>query len=139
MLLPLTGRDRGHLAVALGWVRLGVGATALVRPALLLRPWVGDRHGDPGAVLLGRALGARDVALGAGAVIAFRQGNPLRWWVAAGGLADAADATATLLAFPRLPAVTRWLVLLAAAGGAAAAALVLEGTGPEGRVDRSSA
>lgn len=43
--------------------------------------------------------------------------------MAAGGLADAVDALATVLSFRRLPRAGRWMVL-AAAGGAAAVAAV---------------
>lgn len=113
-------------AVAAGRVALGV--VALVRPSVPARPWVGAAAADlPASQVLGRALGARDLALGLGALVATAGKPPAgRWeagpwqagaWFAAGALADALDATVTLAAWRRLPR-TRWLIV-AAAGGAA--------------------
>lgn len=114
--------DRIAMAVAAGRVALGL--TALALPAVPARPWVGATAADPGAALLARALGARDVALGTGALAALR-GRPglaeSAWaWVAMGALADALDSTVTIAAWHRLPRAGRWLVS-AAAGGAAVA------------------
>jgi hypothetical protein len=108
-------------AVAAGRVALGV--VALVRPSVPARPWVGAAAADlPAGQVLGRALGARDLALGLGALAATARrpsGGPWQAgaWFAAGALADALDATATLAAGQRLPR-TRWLIV-ALAGGAA--------------------
>lgn len=121
MVLTATQSRRLAQLVAIG--RVGLGVTALTFPRLPLRPWVGDRGDDEGALLLARALGSRDVALGLGALMALRHDEPVAGWVGAGGLADAGDAFFTLLAFPRLPAAGRWAVLTAAAGGAVAAYL----------------
>ena len=108
-------------AVAAGRVVLGV--VALVRPTVPARPWVGAAAADlPASRVLGRALGARDLALGLGALAATaRKRSAGPWqagaWFAAGALADALDATVTLAAWRGLPR-TRWLIV-AAAGGAA--------------------
>jgi hypothetical protein len=108
-------------AVAAGRVALGV--VALVRPSVPARPWVGAAAADlPASRVLGRALGARDLALGLGALAATaRKPSAGPWqagaWFAAGALADALDATVTLAAWQRLPR-TRWLIV-ASAGGAA--------------------
>jgi hypothetical protein len=109
------------LLVAVGRTALGV--TALATPSLPLRPWVGERAHDKGALVLARALGARDLALGLGAVLAVRHDAPLRGWVEAGGLADSGDVLCTLAAFRYLPKAGRWAVLTAAAGSAFAAYL----------------
>ena len=105
--------------IALG--RTGVGVVALTAPSVPLRPWIGPRRDDPGALALGRALGGRDLALGMGVLMSGRHGQPVRGWVEAGALADLGDAVATLAAFPRLPRIGRWLILAAAAGSAATA------------------
>lgn len=105
--------------IAIG--RAGVGIVALTAPSVPLRPWIGARGDDPGALALGRALGGRDLALGLGVIMSGRHDQPIRGWVEAGGLADLGDAVATLIAFPRLPRAGRWLILGAAAGSAAAA------------------
>jgi hypothetical protein len=99
-------------AQALAGVRLLIGVVALVWPAAALKPGAGPEMADqPGGRLLGRALGARDVALGAGAIVAMRHEGPVRGWIEAGGLADSGDALATIIAFGQLPKRTRWAVL----------------------------
>ena len=111
-----------QIAEAIAWGRIAIGVTALVAPAVPLRPWVGrDFAWQPRAKLLARSLGARDLALGIGVLLALRHDAPVRGWVEGAGVADAGDALATLLAFGKLPKSGRWLVL-ASAGGAAALA-----------------
>ena len=111
---------RGALTVAAGRVALGL--TALAWPAVPARPWVGAAADDLAARVFGRALGARDVALGLGALAALRRpdagAGPAASWVAAGALSDALDVAASLASWRDLPRVTRWLVA-ASAGGAA--------------------
>jgi hypothetical protein len=116
-------RDQARqIAEAIAVGRIAIGIVALVAPAVPLRPWVGrDFAWQPRAKLLSRSLGARDVALGVGVMLALRHKGPVRGWVEGAGLADAGDALATLLAFPKLPKSGRWLVLASAAGAAAAA------------------
>ena len=113
---------RGALAVAAGRVALGV--TALAWPSVPARPWVGAAADDVAARVFGRALGARDLALGLGALAALQgpaaQAGSARAWVAAGALSDALDVVASLSSWRDLPRVTRWLVA-ASAGGAAVA------------------
>jgi hypothetical protein len=106
------------------WGRIAIGVTALVAPTVPLRPWVGrDFAWQPRAKLLARSLGARDLALGIGVILALRHDAPVRGWVEGGGVADAGDVLATLLSFGKLPKAGRWLVLLSAAGAAASARL----------------
>jgi hypothetical protein len=111
---------RGALTVAAGRVALGL--TALAWPAVPARPWVGAAADDLAARVFGRALGARDVALGLGALAALCRpdagAGPAASWVAAGALSDALDVAASLASWRDLPRVTRWLVA-ASAGGAA--------------------
>lgn len=121
---------RGALAIAAGRVALGL--TALVRPSVPARPWVGTQADDVAARVFGRALGGRDLALGLGALAALQnpaQAGPMRAWVAAAALSDALDVVASLLAWRELPPVTRWLVTVSASGaaGAGAAAAVAAG------------
>jgi hypothetical protein len=113
-----------QLAAGLAWGRIALGATAVLAPAVPLRPWVGREIAwRPRAKLLARALGARDLALGIGVVLALRHDAPVRGWVEGGGMADAGDVLATLIAFGSLPRLGR-LAVLAAAGGAVALARV---------------
>jgi hypothetical protein len=86
-----------------------------------------------------RALGARDLALGLGALTATWQApsssRPASAWYAAGALSDALDFAITAATWPRLPRVTRWLIAASAggaaiAGAAGAAAVLLERPAP---------
>lgn len=120
---------RGAVTVAAGRVALGL--TALAWPAVPARPWVGAAADDLAARVFGRALGARDVALGLGALAALQrpggEPGPAAAWVAAGALSDALDVAASLASWRDLPRMTRWLVAASAGGAAltgAAAALV---------------
>jgi len=72
-----------------------------------------------------RGLGARDVALGAGALAS--AGGALPSWVAAAVLADATDLAATVAAGDSLPLAGRVLVGTIAAGGAALGVVALVG------------
>ncbi len=116
------------MAVAAG--RLALGLTALAWPSVPARPWVGAAADDVAARVFGRALGARDVALGLGALAALQRSaaepGPASAWVAAGALSDALDVAASLASWHELPRFTRWLVAGSAGGAAltgAAAAL----------------
>jgi len=137
---------RGATAVAAS--RVGVGVVAFAAPLLVSRSWVG-RSGDgtPGRVL-GRALGGRDLALGAGALIALRrqqsEGSAAVWasalgsappdstgpqssaspmvaaatWVGMAAIADGLDLVTTARSWGDLPPVKRWLVALSSGGAA---------------------
>ena len=111
---------RGAMAVAAG--RVAIGVIALARPSVPARPWVGASADDVTARVFGRALGARDLALGLGALAALQGpaagAGSARAWFAAGALSDTLDVVASALAWRELPRVTRWLVA-ASAGGAA--------------------
>jgi len=124
---------RGATTVAAGRVALGV--IALAWPAVPARPWVGAAADNVAARVLGRALGARDLALGLGALAALQgpaaAAGPARAWVGAGALSDALDVAATMASWRELPRFTRWLVVASAGGAAlAGAAGALAGAGP---------
>jgi hypothetical protein len=109
------------LAIAQARGRIAVGLAFLVAPALAGRLWVGDDARPAGARVLGRAFGARDLALGLGVVIALDRGAPVRGWLEASALADASDFTAGLLGADALPRGLRPGVLALGAGSAALA------------------
>ena len=128
---------RGAVTVAAGRVALGL--IALAWPAVPARPWVGASADDLAARVFGRALGARDLALGLGALAALRpdpqpRSAPTR--VAAGALSDALDVAASVASWRELPRVTRWLVAASAGGaartGAAAALTSVVSRAPSG-------
>jgi hypothetical protein len=112
----------GARAVAAGRVALGV--TALVWPSVPARPWVGGAADELGARVFGRALGARDLALGLGALAALQGSDDASAsaWVAAGALSDALDVVASVSSWRELPRAGRWLVVGSAGGAALAGA-----------------
>jgi hypothetical protein len=127
---------RGVWAVAAGRVALGL--SALAWPSVPARPWVGSAADDLAARVFGRALGARDIALGLGALQALQRQTadpgPARAWVAAGALSDALDVAASLASWHELPRTTRWLVVASAGAAAltgAAGALTVRPGGSE--------
>ena len=125
---------QGATTVAAGRVALGV--TALVWPSVPARPWVGPAADGVAARVFGRALGARDLALGLGALAALQdpEAGSARAWVAAGALSDALDVVASVSSWDELPRFTRWLVAASAGGAAlagAAGSLAVSSTGKE--------
>jgi hypothetical protein len=128
---------RGATLVAAGRVALGV--TALAWPSVPARPWVGAAADDLAARVFGRALGARDLALGLGALAVLQRPaagpgemGSARAWIAAGALSDALDVVASVASWRELPRVGRWLVAASAGGAAlvgAAAALAVQPDG----------
>jgi hypothetical protein len=110
-------------AQALAGARIALGAAFVLFPKLGTALWTGDTR-TPAVRVLARAAGFRDVALGAGAIMALRHDAPVRGWLEAGGCADAGDVITTVVAWRQLPRARRWLVLALAASGAAAAAVL---------------
>jgi hypothetical protein len=119
--------------------RVALGLTALAWPSVPARPLVGAAADGAAARVLGRALGARDISLGLGALRALQrlaaEPESACAWIAAGALSDALDVVAGLSSWRELPHRSRWLVLVSAGGAAltgAAGALAV-------RSDRNSA
>jgi hypothetical protein len=118
------------------WLALGrvsLGAAALLAPGPLARVWIGQDSARPGARTLARGMGARDLAIGAGTLIALRRRGAVRGWLEAGAVADAGDLAATLLSFRDLPAGWRVLVSLAAGTSAAVALAAVRSLSSSGR------
>jgi hypothetical protein len=88
-------------------------------------PWLGRDARRAGTHVAARGLGARDIGLGAGALLAGRDALPV--WLAAAVLGDAADLAATVAAGDRLPLSGRVLVAALAAGGAGLGIAALAG------------
>lgn len=96
--------------------RIGIGVAATLAPGQVSRLQFGST--TPGQTITVRMLGARDLALGIGALLAARRGSAgLRGWVEAGGLADAIDALSFLRA-GRDDARRRGLTVLSAGSAA---------------------
>ena len=116
--------DTRAAAKAMGAGRIALGLSYVLAPGLALRAWPGTRPStaDDGRQLrhLARSTGGRDIALGAGVLLALSHDAPVRGWLEAASLADAVDALAIILAFPHLPRRKAVLMLGAALGAAAA-------------------
>jgi len=99
--------------------RVAIGAALLTVPGTVTRSWTGPAAEHPGARLLGRAVGARDLTLGLGVLGALDRGDPRAAdWIRASAAADVGDAVATVLAYRLLPRGRRFLVLALATGAA---------------------
>ncbi|MDX1658127.1 MAG: hypothetical protein R3343_04850 [Nitriliruptorales bacterium] len=88
--------DARLLAKLYGGARVVIGAALLAAPTLAGRGWIGDDAEAPGTRVALRALGARDVVLGAGLVEALGRDKPVARWVEAGMLSDLADALVSI-------------------------------------------
>jgi hypothetical protein len=115
--------DPQTAARLLGIARVAIGTGLLVAPRLFTPMWVGRSGLTPAAKLFTRALGARDVGIGAGAL----SGAPLRPWLIAGIAADATDLLATVSERDHLPGTAVPLVIATAGAGIAIGAYALSG------------
>ena len=102
--------------------RIAVGAAFALAPGLAGRHWIGADATRPPVKVVTRALGARDLVLGLGVMLAIDRGAPVRGWLEGAALADAVDMAATLLAGDSIPELARRSAVLIAGGSAALAA-----------------
>ena len=124
--------DRRTLAKALAVSRIVYGVNYLVTPGLSAgTAWLGPAAALPAAKVVARGFGARDVALGAGALLALRRGEDARDWFAAQLIAELADLGATLAAGDDLPKLPRTIALSAAGASALLAAVWLAVAEPQ--------
>src|SRR5918912_4289189 len=92
------------LAVAISFARVLFGVAFIAKPTLMDRAWIGKQARVPGARVLARAVGARDLALGLGGVQAVAQNDgSARPWLGAAAICDAVDFGATWAAGRRIP------------------------------------
>jgi hypothetical protein len=100
------------LALLISLGRFVFGVAFIAKPKLMERAWIGKQARLPGAQLLSRAVGARDLALGLGGLQAVsRDDGSARPWLAAAGICDAVDFGATLAAGRGIPRQARTGVL----------------------------
>lgn len=107
------------LALFVGALRFGIGSALVIAPKFAGRIWIGDTAGGKGIDVFARAIGARDVVLGAQTLAAVRGESPSRHWLKLGFAADAADAAATVVAFRSLSGARRVAMPLIAGAVAA--------------------
>lgn len=110
--------DDRELLRRLSFVRLAIGVSLFAAPRLAVKVWTGESSDSAALVLAARGLGAREVALAAGTLAAMESGGPVRRWVEAAVIADAADAVSALGRLPSLAPIRRMGQLVGAGGGA---------------------
>jgi hypothetical protein len=116
------------LVISLG--RFLFGVTFIAKPQLMEQLWIGKLARLPGAQLLARGVGARDLTLGLGGLQALaRDDGSARQWLAAAAVSDAVDVGATLAAGPSIPRDARNGVLIVGGAGAVLSALAAAGLG----------
>ena len=103
--------DEIELAQAFGFVRMILGAAMFLAPRRAASGWTGDRSEGVITTLAMRGMGARELALGLGTLLAIERGAPVRGWLEAGVLSDSADAAGTLMQWGELgtPRALFWL------------------------------
>ncbi len=111
--------DDAQLALFYARGRIAVGVAALGAPGFVARA-VSGRPEDAGVeALFARMLGARDLALGLGTLLALKKGAPVRGWLEASALVDAADCAAGILARKRMSSRALAGTIVLASGSAA--------------------
>jgi len=118
--------DSRTVARGLALGRIAIGAAIIAAPARFTRGWVGDIASAPGAQTISVSLGARDLTMGAGSLLALERGGNARAWFAASAVCDAADAIATTSRRGALPSAGAIGVTALATGAALAGAWVLK-------------
>src|ERR671931_981609 len=118
------------LAALISIGRFVFGVAFIAEPTLMDRAWIGKQARVPGAQLLARAVGARDLVLGLGGLQALaRDDGSAGPWLAAGAICDGVDFGATWAAGRTIPRQARRGVLGAAAVFSFLSAIAAVGTG----------
>jgi hypothetical protein len=103
------------MRILAGLISLGrfcFGVIFIANPKIMDEAWVGKQARLPGAQVLSRAVGARDLALGLGGVQAtVRNDGSARQWLGAAAICDAVDFGATWVAGRKIPRKSRASVL----------------------------
>ncbi|MBJ7332735.1 MAG: hypothetical protein JHC95_22765 [Solirubrobacteraceae bacterium] len=112
--------DARSAARALAAGRVAIGLALIVAPTRGTRGWIGDLADEPGARVLTRSLGIRDLILGGIALHTVDHPEVGPRWLRTCAVADLVDLGATLAARKALPPSGVVGVGLLAAGAAAA-------------------
>jgi hypothetical protein len=116
--------NRKTAAIVLFASRIAYGVALMLAPASITKRWLGeDRNTDAAKVAL-RALGAREVVLHVGGLIAAQRGAPIRPWIGASIAGDVVDIVSTAAGRGGLPDHAAPATLLVAGGSAALSAAV---------------
>ncbi len=106
--------------------RVAVGALLTIAPGSVGRLWVGDGARSPAAKIAFRAMGIRDLGLGACTLHALNTGEPVRSWVMVAAVSDSIDAAAAALGARQIPLAKSILSVAVSSMAAAAGAASLD-------------
>jgi hypothetical protein len=121
------------LAGLISFGRFLFGVAFIAEPKVMERAWIGKQARLPGAQLLARAVGARDLTLGLGGLQALkRDDGSARPWLAAAAISDAVDFGATWAAGRGIPRQARNGVLAIAGVFSVLSAVAAAGVGRAG-------
>lgn len=112
-------------AVAVAAFRMAYGAALAAAPARTAGSWLGPDASRPGTVVALRCLGAREVVIHAGAIVAALRGAPVHPWLLASIGGDCADIAATYGGGSHLPDGVPAKTAAVAGGSAALSAAVI--------------
>jgi len=107
--------------------RIVFGIAFMALPDRTGRVWIGRDADRPAVRLLTQAIGARDLAMGIGALVAMSRDAPARGWFTAISLTDALDFACGVAAGDRIPPSARASVLVLASSSALQAAYAATG------------
>ncbi|MCF2526274.1 hypothetical protein [Yinghuangia soli] len=110
-------------SAAWGAARVALGVLAITAPPVASRPWVGRDVENPGGTVFAKALGVRDIALGAGTAVSALTGRGFTTWALASAGADLGDTLITRRHWDGLPRTRAAIVALAGASAVAGVAL----------------
>jgi hypothetical protein len=127
------------MRILAGLISLGrflFGVAFIAEPNLMDRAWIGKQARLPGARVLSRAVGARDLTLGLGGLQALaRNDGSARPWLAAAAVCDTVDFGATWTAGRGIPRQARNGVLAVAGVFSLLSAIAALGLGRSGDAD----
>jgi len=112
----VSSRDVGRILAA---GRIAIGAALLAAPRLTIGMWIGREAAAGGVAAVSRALGVREVVLGAMLLHTLDRPQVGRRWLQTLSICDVVDLAATLAARRALPSHGRVLIVAMASAGAA--------------------
>ena len=118
--------DDRELARMLGVGRVVIGLTLVLAPRRSVQGYVGEADPSFASQMFARGMGARDIAIGTGLLVALENDGEVARWLEAGALSDAGDFLSTLANLRELP-TWRKLAWLLTAGSATFLGLRLAG------------
>lgn len=103
--------DQRDIARLLSVGRVAFGAFMVLAPRRAARIWTGETEDSAISAMAVRGLGARDVAIGMGTLVALEEDGDVAGWLQAGIVSDAGDALGVFSNFGRLGGLRRWALL----------------------------